>query len=147
MTARHARRGAASGTVYGIDWMVRNVWTGRFERSLSALTAVRALVTAERIHFEHDSASFGNMMIWPTMLPVRRPTPQVNQQVSRLCAVWNPVSLSFQVNFGHYQRGSRIVPSILADSGCHRHPPPVSGLDLYGLVLAPCLLGCAGTSR
>jgi hypothetical protein len=48
----------------GIDRMVRNVQTGRFERSLSALTAAGALVTAAEIFFEHDSASFGNKMMW-----------------------------------------------------------------------------------
>ena len=51
----------------GIDRLVRNVRTGRFERSLSALTAAGALVTAAEIFFEHDSASFGNKMMW---LPV-----------------------------------------------------------------------------
>ena len=48
----------------GIDRMIRNVETGRFERSLSALTAAGALVTAAEIYFEHDSASFGNKMMW-----------------------------------------------------------------------------------
>ena len=52
---------------HGIDRLVRNVRTGRFERSLSALTAAGALVTAAEIFFEHDSASFGNKMMW---LPV-----------------------------------------------------------------------------
>jgi len=51
-------------TVYGIDRMVRNVRTGRFERSLSAMTALGALVTAGEIYFEHDSASFGNRWMW-----------------------------------------------------------------------------------
>jgi len=51
----------------GTDRMVRNVETGRFERSLSAMTGVGALVTAAEIYFEHDSASFGNKMMW---LPV-----------------------------------------------------------------------------
>jgi len=67
MTARRAGRGAADRTAHGIDRMVRNVETGRFERSLSALTAAGALVTAAEIYFEHDSASFGNKMMW---LPV-----------------------------------------------------------------------------
>jgi hypothetical protein len=49
---------------YGIDRMIQNVETGRFERSLSALTAAGALVTAAEIFFEHDSASFGNKMMW-----------------------------------------------------------------------------------
>ena len=53
--------------VRGIDRIVGNVETGRFERSLAALTAAGALVTAAEIFFEHDSASFGNKMMW---LPV-----------------------------------------------------------------------------
>lgn len=57
MTSRRARRSAAGQTVHGIDRMVRNVQTGHFERSLSALTAAGALVTAAEIYFEHDSAS------------------------------------------------------------------------------------------
>jgi hypothetical protein len=60
-------RTAGEQAVHGIDRMVRNIETGRFERSLSALTAAGALVTAAEIYFEHDSASFGNRMMW---LPV-----------------------------------------------------------------------------
>jgi hypothetical protein len=47
-----------------IDRMVRNIETGRFERSPSVLTAGGALVTAAVICLEHDSASFGNKMMW-----------------------------------------------------------------------------------
>ncbi|MGH1550615.1 hypothetical protein ACRAWB_16120 [Leifsonia poae] len=54
----------ASTAVHGIDRMVRNVETGRFERSLSALTAAGSLVTAAEIYFEHDKASFGNPWMW-----------------------------------------------------------------------------------
>ena len=39
MSIRRTRPNAVGRTVYGIDRMVRNVETGRFERSLSALTA------------------------------------------------------------------------------------------------------------
>ena len=67
MRSRHADRGAAAEGLRGIDRMLRNVQSGRFERSLSALTAAGALVTAAEIYFEHDSASFGNKMMW---LPV-----------------------------------------------------------------------------
>ncbi|MGH3293900.1 MAG: hypothetical protein ACRDP7_19040, partial [Trebonia sp.] len=67
MTVLRARRSAPVVTAHGIDRMVRNVQTGHFERSLSALTAAGALVTAAEIFFEHDSASFGNKMMW---LPV-----------------------------------------------------------------------------
>lgn len=37
---------------------------GRFERSLSGLTAVAALVTTAEIYFEHYKASFGNKWMW-----------------------------------------------------------------------------------
>src|ERR1700744_3581823 len=50
--------------VHGIDRLVRNVRTGRFERSLSALTAAGALGTAGEIYFQHDSARVGNKMMW-----------------------------------------------------------------------------------
>lgn len=62
-----SRRSAPAQASHGIDRMIRNVETGRFERSLSALMAAGALVTAAEIFFEHDSASFGNKMMW---LPV-----------------------------------------------------------------------------
>ena len=63
---KHAElgHGAIGDGVHGIDRMVRNVQTGRFERSLAALTAAGSLVTAAEIFFEHDSASFGNKMMW-----------------------------------------------------------------------------------
>ena len=64
MRSRHADRGAAAEGLRGIDRMLGNVQSGRFERSLSALTAAGALVTAAEIYFEHDSASFGNKMMW-----------------------------------------------------------------------------------
>jgi hypothetical protein len=57
-------RPARGRALYRLDRMIENVETGRFERSLSALTAAGALVTAAEIFFEHDSASFGNKMMW-----------------------------------------------------------------------------------
>ncbi|WP_235492024.1 hypothetical protein [Leifsonia sp. Root112D2] len=62
-----ARTSAARRTapvIYGVDRMVRNVRTGRFERSLAGLTAIGSLVTAAEIFFEHDKASFGNRLMW-----------------------------------------------------------------------------------
>ena len=59
--------------VHGIDRIVGNIETGRFERSLSALTAAGAVVAAAEIFFEHDSASFGNKMMWiPVAIGPRR---------------------------------------------------------------------------
>jgi hypothetical protein len=54
---------------------LEDVRTGRFERSLAALTAAGALITTGEIYTEHDSASFGNKMMWwpivlvPTLVP------------------------------------------------------------------------------
>jgi len=64
MRAWFTRQSPSSGTVQGIDRMVGNIQTGHFERSLAGLTAAGALVTAAEIYFEHDSASFGNKMMW-----------------------------------------------------------------------------------
>ena len=57
-------RNDVSAVVYGVDRMVKNVRTGRFERSLAGLSAVGAIVTSAEIYFEHDSASFGNKWMW-----------------------------------------------------------------------------------
>jgi hypothetical protein len=65
--ARFGTRRPPSAPLQGIDRMVRNVETGRFERALSALTAAGSLVMAAEIFFEHDKASFGNRLMW---LPV-----------------------------------------------------------------------------
>jgi hypothetical protein len=54
---------------------VEDVRTGRFERSLAGLAAAGALVTTAEIFTSHDSASFGNKMMWlpiavvPTIVP------------------------------------------------------------------------------
>ncbi len=47
-----------------LDRLLGNIETGRFERSLSGLTALGALVTGIEIFLEHDRASFGNRMMW-----------------------------------------------------------------------------------
>ncbi|MGH9294866.1 MAG: hypothetical protein ACRD0B_05995 [Acidimicrobiales bacterium] len=61
--------GEALGEVaHVIDSVVRNVEHGRFERSLSGLTAVAALVTTAEIYLEHYRASFGNKWMWSPIL-------------------------------------------------------------------------------
>ena len=48
---------------------LRDIRTGRFERSMAALAAAGAAITAAEIFTEHDGASFGNkMMWWPIMI-------------------------------------------------------------------------------
>jgi hypothetical protein len=54
---------------------LHDVRTGRFERTLAGLAAAGAIVTTGEIYTSHDSASFGNKMMWwpivivPTLLP------------------------------------------------------------------------------
>ncbi len=47
-----------------IDVAVKDVAHGRFERSLSGLTALAAAVTTAEIYLEHYRASFGNKWMW-----------------------------------------------------------------------------------
>jgi hypothetical protein len=55
--------------------VIRDVRTGRFEQTLSALTAAGAAITAGEIFLSHDGASFGNKTMWwpvfvmPTAVP------------------------------------------------------------------------------
>ena len=47
-----------------LDRLLANVEHGRFERSLSGITAAGALITGAEIWLEHDRASFANTMMW-----------------------------------------------------------------------------------
>jgi hypothetical protein len=58
------RHGTTVGHGHAIDRLLKDVEHGRFERSLSGLTSVGALVTGLEIYLEHDRASFGNSMMW-----------------------------------------------------------------------------------
>lgn len=58
-----------------VSTALTDIRTGRFEQALAALAAGGALVTAAEIFTSHDSASFGNKMMWvpiavvPTVIP------------------------------------------------------------------------------
>ncbi|HET6963662.1 MAG TPA: hypothetical protein VFH58_02750 [Acidimicrobiales bacterium] len=58
------RHSTAVGSGHAIDRLLKDVEHGRFERSLSGLTSIGALVTGLEIYLEHDRASFGNSMMW-----------------------------------------------------------------------------------
>ena len=57
-------RRSAEDAEHLVDRIVRNVEHGRFERSLSGLTAASALVTGVEIYLEHYKASFGDKWMW-----------------------------------------------------------------------------------
>ncbi len=59
-----ARKRRPVKPVSGIDHFIYDVEHGKFERSLSALTAGAAIVTGAEIWLEHDRASFSNKMMW-----------------------------------------------------------------------------------
>ena len=65
---RLGRRRRTAEVDHLIDRAVRNIEHGRFERSLSALTAAAALVTSAEIYIEHYRASFGDRMMWSPIL-------------------------------------------------------------------------------
>jgi hypothetical protein len=51
-----------------LDHLLRDVSHGRFERSLSGLTAVSAIVTGAEVFLEHYKGSFGNKWMWSPVL-------------------------------------------------------------------------------
>ncbi|HEY7859698.1 MAG TPA: hypothetical protein VIC82_14475 [Candidatus Nanopelagicales bacterium] len=51
-----------------IDRVVSDIAHGRFERSLSGLTAVAAALTCGEIYLEHYKASFGNKFMWAPVI-------------------------------------------------------------------------------
>lgn len=58
----------AHGAEHVLDVALANVEHGRFERSLSGLTAAAALVTGAEVYLEHYKASFGNKVMWSPIL-------------------------------------------------------------------------------
>lgn len=74
MRGRRFRAGDRRGSSL-VEEAIEDVRTGRFERSLSALTAAGAVITTAEIYLSHDGASFGNKMMWwpivivPTAIP------------------------------------------------------------------------------
>lgn len=63
-TFERFRRHPVVTPALGIDRIIVDLRHGRFERLLSATTAIGAVVTTAEIFFEHDSASFGNKWMW-----------------------------------------------------------------------------------
>jgi hypothetical protein len=45
-----------------------NIEHGRFERALSGLTAVAAVITTTEVYIEHYKASFGNKVMWTPII-------------------------------------------------------------------------------
>ncbi len=56
------------GAEHLVDVVTSNIAHGRFERSLSGLTAAAAVITTAEVYFEHYKASFGNKWMWSPIL-------------------------------------------------------------------------------
>ncbi|HET9059688.1 MAG TPA: hypothetical protein VFN61_07180 [Acidimicrobiales bacterium] len=67
--------GAVTAAVADGARLVYDIRHGRFEKTMSALTAAGAAITAIEVFTSHDGASFGNKMMWwpvvlvPTAIP------------------------------------------------------------------------------
>ena len=61
-------RDSHTSAEHALDRLLTNVEHGRFERALSGLTAVAALVTGAEVYLEHYKASFGNKVMWSPIL-------------------------------------------------------------------------------
>ncbi|MBV9030648.1 MAG: hypothetical protein JO063_00850 [Pseudonocardiales bacterium] len=87
MSRRPARRGPIREGEHLIDRMVSNIEHGRFERSLSGLTAAAAVVTGAEIYLEHYKASFGNKWMWsPIVLTPPLVVAGIGGVFSKRCA-------------------------------------------------------------
>jgi hypothetical protein len=87
-----SRRTTAEDSRHGdvehlLDRVLGSVEHGRFERSLSGLTAAAALVTGTEIYLEHYKASFGNKWMWsPVVLTPPLVAAGIGGVFSRRCA-------------------------------------------------------------
>ena len=86
-----------------------NIEHGRFERSLSGLTAFAALVTTAEVYAEHYRASFGNKMMWS---PIVVTPPVVIAGIGGVYSKrWAKTVLAARRDHLHAQRpGRRVLP-------------------------------------
>jgi len=107
---------------------------GRFERSLSGLTAIAALVTTAEIYFEHYKASFGNKWMWS---PIVVTPPVVVAGIGgvfsrRWAKLWLPITAGIYTANG-------LMGEYLHARGVARKPGGFAE-PTYNLVMGPPLL-------
>lgn len=133
-----------------IETVVADIRSGRFERTLAALTAAGAAVTAAEIYLSHDGASFGNKLMWwpiavvPTAIPAGIAavvSPRAAHTVLPLASAAIVVN-GLQGTYLHW-RGIRQRPGGLTRYNLEAGPPPfapllaslVGGMGLLAAVL------------
>lgn len=85
-----------------LDRLTRDISHGRFERSLSGLTAFAALLVCAEVYYEHYSGSFGNKFMWS---PIVVTPPVVAAGVAgvfsrRAAKTWLPAASSLYMAVG-----------------------------------------------
>jgi len=129
---------------------VRDVRTGRFERTLAGLTAAGAAITAGEIFFSHDGASFGNKVMWwpvgvvPTAIPAGIAAVFSERAARTVLPLASAASVAngLQVTYLH-RRGSAQRPGGITRYNVESGPPPfapllaslVGGMGLLAAVL------------
>lgn len=133
-----------------VETVVADIRSGRFERTLAALTAAGAAVTAAEIYLSHDGASFGNKLMWwpvavvPTAVPAGVAavfSPRAARTVLPLASAAIVVN-GLQGTYLHW-RGIAQRPGGLTRYNLEAGPPPfapllaslVGGMGLLAAVL------------
>lgn len=102
---------------YLVDYWARNIEQGRFERALSGITAVSAVLVAFEVYYEHYKGSFGNKMMWS---PIVVTPPIVAAGIAgvfsrRVAKTWLPITSAIYVLTG-------LIGFFFHVRGVHRRP-------------------------
>ena len=151
---RQPRRDSAVGGL--VETAVHDVQTGRFERTLAALTAAGAAVTAAEIYLSHDGASFGNKVMWwpivvvPTAIPAGAAAVMSARAAHTVLPITSAaiVANGLQGTYLHW-RGIAQRPGGITRYNLEAGPPPFAPLLaslVGGMGLLASLLRREGTS-
>lgn len=114
-----------------IDHWTRNIERGRFERLLSALTAVSAVLATSEVYYEHYKGSFGNKFMWS---PILVTPPLVAAGIAgvfsrRAAKTWLPITAAIYT-------ATALAGFFFHIRGVHRRPGGWSE-PTYNVVMGP----------
>lgn len=126
-----------------IDFWSRNIEQGRFERALSGITAISAVLVAFEVYYEHYKGSFGNKMMWS---PIVVTPPIVASGIAgifsrRVAKTWLPFTSAIYVLTG-------LIGFFFHVRGVHRRPggwrEPTYNIVMGPPTVAPGLFAMVG---